>query len=144
MVTKDGLDCGALPAMMESLEYQVCPESQDPQDIRHTQGVWELRWRECLMGKWDLSPCYQDHGVRLEQEDLRDQTVHLDMLDQQDLLEKSEIQDIWVHLGRGDLRALQENQVKMESQEHQEMLETWDSLDLRDPEDFQEHQDLLD
>lgn len=47
-----------------------------------------------------------------------------------------EIQDIWVNLAKGDLRALQGNQVKMEKQANQETLEKLDSLDRRVLEDF--------
>lgn len=55
--TKEGLDCGALRAMMESLVYQVSPVNQDLQDIRHTQEAWDPKWLECLMEKMDLKAC---------------------------------------------------------------------------------------
>lgn len=56
----------------------------------------------------------------------------------------SAIQGIWVRLGNGDLRALQGNRAKMEKQANQEIAEKLDSLDQREPEDFQVHLGLLD
>lgn len=142
--TKEGLDCGALQVMMESLVYQVSPVSQDLQDIHRTQEVWEPRWLERWMENKDLKPCYLAQGERLEQEDLLGQVAHLAKLDPKDLLEMLAIQGIWVHLGKGDLRALQGNRVKMENQANQEILEKLDSLDQREPEDFQVHLGHLD
>lgn len=54
------------------------------------------------------------------------------------------IQGIWVHLAKGDLRALQGNQVKMEKQAKQEIMEKLDSPDQQEPEGFQVHLGLLD
>lgn len=75
-------------------------------------------------------------GESLEHEDLLGQTVCLVMLDHKGLPEKLEIQDIWVHLARGDLRGPQGNQVKMEKQVNQETVVKLDSLDQQVPEDF--------
>lgn len=83
-------------------------------------------------------------GERLEREDLLDQTAHLVKLDLKDLLEMLAIQGTWVHLAKGDPRALQGNQVKMVNQAKQETMEKLDSLDHQDPEGFQEHQGLPD
>lgn len=57
METKEGLDCGALQVMMESLVYQVSPVSQDLQDIHHTQEAWDPRWLQGLMENQDLKAC---------------------------------------------------------------------------------------
>lgn len=127
---------------MESLVYPVSPVNQDHQDIQHTQEVWEP-WPEDLIQKQDLKPCSVAQGGRLEQEDLLGQMAHLVKLDLKDLLEMLVIQDTWGHLGKGDLRALQGNQVKMENQANQETVEKLDSLDQRVPEDFQVHLGLL-
>lgn len=56
----------------------------------------------------------------------------------------SAIQAIWVQLGKGDLRALQGSQVKMENQAKQETEEKLDSLDQQEPEDSRVHLGLLD
>lgn len=53
-------------------------------------------------------------------------------------------QDIWVHLAKEDLRALQGSRVKMENQANQEILEKLASLDHQGLEDFQVHPGLLD
>lgn len=55
----------------------------------------------------------------------------------------SVIQAKWVHLGKGDLRALQGNQVKMGSRAKPEILEKLDSLDQQVLEDFLVHLGLL-
>lgn len=80
----------------------------------------------------------------MEQEDLLGQVAHLVKLDPKDLMDSSAIQGTWVLVGKGDLKALQGNQVKMEKQAKQEIAEKLDSLDHRDPEDFQERLGLLD
>lgn len=57
METKEGLDCGVLQVMMESLVSRVSLVKQDLQDTRHTQGVWKLRWPQGLTEKPDLKRC---------------------------------------------------------------------------------------
>lgn len=64
-------------------------------------------------------------------------------MDLKDLLEMLVIQAKWVHLGKGDLRARQGNQVKMGSRASQEILEKLDSPDQQVREDFQVHLGLL-
>lgn len=78
-------------------------------------------------------------GERLEQEDLRGQTAHLVKLDHKDHLEMLVILDIWVHQGKGDPRALQASQAKMENQAKQETLGKLDSPDHQGLEDFLGH-----
>lgn len=78
-------------------------------------------------------------GEKLEQEDHPDQTAHLVTLDLKDLQEKLVIRVIWVHQGRGDRKAHQENQAKMESLADQETLEKLDFQDHREQEDFLVH-----
>lgn len=75
----------------------------------------------------------------MEEEDPLGQTALLVKLDSRDLLEMLEIQGIWVHLAKGDLRAPQGKQVKMEKQANQVIPEKWDSQDQQDQEDFQVH-----
>lgn len=57
MEIKEGLDCGALQVMMESLVYQVSPVSQDLQDIQRTLGVWDPRCLKALMENKDPRAC---------------------------------------------------------------------------------------
>lgn len=83
------------------------------------------------------------HGERLEPEDLQGPTAHRVTLAHKDPLEMLVIQDIWVHLDKGDPRDLQEKLAKMENQAKQEILEKLDSLDQRGLEVFLEHPGLL-
>lgn len=83
------------------------------------------------------------HGERLEPEDLQGPAEHLVNLAHKDPLEMLVIQDTWVHLDKGDLRALQGKQAKTEKRANQEILEKLDSLDQQDLEVFLEHPGLL-
>lgn len=82
--------------------------------------------------------------MRLEHEDLLDQMVHRVMPDHKDLLEMLVIQDRWVQLARGVLKAQQGKQAKTEKQAHPEILGRWASLAQLELEDFQGHPDLQD
>lgn len=55
--TKEGLACGVLRVMMESLVCRVSLAKQDLQDIQHTQEVWGPRWLQVLMGNRHHKAC---------------------------------------------------------------------------------------